>query len=335
MTRTVLARIIHGSRLFGLSTPSSDWDYISVVLPSREDVLTGSVDFITAEGSSNDNSRRNNKDDVDDKQISLMRFLNQIASGRLEEIELLNAPLSFHTRDPHPLFLHLRDNRARLASSNIDKIVGFCLSQAVTYSTRNDRYVAAKAAYEAMLAAGATADSKTRSGAYFPAVMDAAGGEHVRIVDIPLESGKVVPHLEVCGKRVAETAHAGLGLEILSALVARYGERIRDVASMKSHDWKALSHALRIAREGMEYVNTGMITLPLPGADYIRAVKLGEFPLDAVAAEVEDTVNALKAASRSSPLPREADLEFIRETILEAHHRTVVDGAPAPLSIVP
>ncbi|MDW9478717.1 hypothetical protein GOB57_08370 [Sinorhizobium meliloti] len=324
MENIVLARITHGSHLFGLSTPKSDRDYVSVVLPSAARILMSEGFFISDEGSTSDSTRKNTSTDVDDKQVSLATFLELCTSGTLDSIELLNAPLEFHVAEPHPLFLELIAQKHRLVSRNIDKIIGFCSNQAVTYSPRKERYMAAMAARDALITLGVDETTKRPAGEYFDRVVAACASEYVSVKTIPNANGRPMPHLDICGKMVAETVNAAQALVVAESATKRYGRRVRDVANASEHDWKSLSHALRIAYEGIEYVRTGSVTLPVPNRAHLLDVKLGRLPMVEVANEVDEAVRALIAEAKASPLPESADKQFVNEFIMSAYGRRVV-----------
>ena len=324
MENTVLARIVHGSHLFGLATERSDRDYVSIVLPSSRLILTGEADFISSEGSTSDSTRRNTHEDVDDKQISLSAFVRMAMSGTLDMIELLNAPMDFHTMEPHPLFLELRNSRDRLASRNVDKIVGFCRQQAVTYSPRKERLVAAQKAVETLIHLGVGDTTKERAGDYFERVVSACASEYVSVSMIPNPNGRDIAHMDICGKMVPETVNASQALAVAGSAIKRYGMRVNHAASTSTHDWKSLSHALRIATEGIEYVRTGRITLPVPGRERLLDIKLGRIPLGEVAEEVDAAVRALESDARNSLLPEKPDEAFASEFVISAHGNRVV-----------
>jgi hypothetical protein len=324
MENIVLARITHGSTLFGLSTPKSDKDYVSVVLPSAARILVGEGYFTTDEGSTSDSTRKNTSSDVDDKQVSLATFLELCASGTLDSIELLNAPMEFHVVEPHPLFLELIANKDRLVSRNFDKIIGFCSNQAVTYSPRKERYLAAMSARDALLALGVNETTKTPSGEYFDRVVAACATDYVVVRPIPNANGRDMLHLDICGKMVAATVHASQALIVAASASKRYGRRVRDVANASEHDWKSLSHALRIAYEGIEYMQTGAVTLPVPKRAHLLDVKLGRLHLEDVANEVDEAVKTLIVEAKKSTLPETHDAQFVREFVISAYGRRVV-----------
>ena len=90
-------------------------------------------------------------------------------------------------------------------------------------------------------------------------------------------------------------------------------------------DVKYGSHALRLAYQGLEIAETGVLTLPLPAGqrERVLAVKRGEVPRDEVSLEIthlEATVRALLDSGRS-PLLAAADHETINRWAIDAQRR--------------
>lgn len=93
-------------------------------------------------------------------------------------------------------------------------------------------------------------------------------------------------------------------------LVARFG-----------YDTKYAAHALRLGFQGIEYMETGKIRLPMlpdPG-DYLRAVRAGEYTLADVVADIAVLKQNLKHAMDTSPLPPEPHKAMIEEWLIEMH----------------
>ena len=85
-------------------------------------------------------------------------------------------------------------------------------------------------------------------------------------------------------------------------LVATYG-----------YDVKFAMHALRLGVQGVELLETGHITLPIPEPDLtrLRAVRRGEHALAETLAWLDAVEARLVAATESSPLPERPDHDWI------------------------
>ena len=82
-------------------------------------------------------------------------------------------------------------------------------------------------------------------------------------------------------------------------------------------------HALRIAHQGLELLDTGRISLPVgePARTRLRAVRAGDVPLPEVLAEIEDVRDRLAAAAASVDLPERPDAARIDAFLLSAYRR--------------
>src|SRR5262249_33584156 len=102
-----------------------------------------------------------------------------------------------------------------------------------------------------------------------------------------------------------------------------YGDRAREAESRAGVDWKALSHAVRIGREAIEFLTTGALTFPLREADHLLRIKRGELPYESIAEEIERLVAEVEVAASASPLPEAPDEDFI-DAFVAAAYRGVV-----------
>lgn len=87
-------------------------------------------------------------------------------------------------------------------------------------------------------------------------------------------------------------------------------------------DWKYAMHMLRLGYQGVEFLTTGQITLPIPGetGDFLRSVRRGEVSFDEVISLSENleqqTKDLLDGKSALQDQPREDD---INAWIIQTH----------------
>jgi hypothetical protein len=74
-------------------------------------------------------------------------------------------------------------------------------------------------------------------------------------------------------------------------------------------DTKYAGHVLRLGYQGIEFLETGALTLPMPEPERQRilAVRTGSVPFEEVLAEADELRSRLEELVRSSPLPEHAD----------------------------
>lgn len=93
-----------------------------------------------------------------------------------------------------------------------------------------------------------------------------------------------------------------------------------ELVSKYGYDTKYAMHMLRLGIQGMEYAQTGKITLPIPAeqGDFLRAVRRGEYSLDEVIARADTNEAALEMMEGSAPEKPDYDLinEWLREVAM-------------------
>ncbi len=90
-------------------------------------------------------------------------------------------------------------------------------------------------------------------------------------------------------------------------------------------DWKYAMHMLRLGYQGVEYLQTGSISLPMPGdvGDHLRAVRRGDVPFSEVIAEGEHLEAEVKGLlDGGSRLPDDPDFIAITAWLIRVHRRS-------------
>lgn len=118
----------------------------------------------------------------------------------------------------------------------------------------------------------------------------------------------------LCAQRGRLTGERGQKDVKRPELVERYG-----------YDTKFAFHALRLGAQGVELLETGAITLPIPEPQrsHFLAVRRGEVTLADVLVEIGKYETRLRAevetGIRSGPLPAEPDAAAVDEFLVDAH----------------
>jgi hypothetical protein len=237
---------------------------------------------------------------------------------------MLFAPYWALTSTPHALWLEIQANRHRLLTRKYAAFVGYCRTQANRYGIRGSRVAAARAAMEFL------AESMEEHGttARLEAVADraeklTASMEHMLMEDRTQPHGQVIRHWSVCNKLMPYSASIKSAHETMSAVVREYGHRALAAEKNEGIDWKAVSHAVRIARQAIELLETGAVVFPRPDAAELVAIKTGQRPYREVADEIDALLPAVEAAAGRSTLPDKPDLEWIDAFVSEAHRRVI------------
>lgn len=95
-------------------------------------------------------------------------------------------------------------------------------------------------------------------------------------------------------------------------LVRRYG-----------FDTKYAMHALRLGYQGVEYMKTGRITLPVPEPhrSFLRAVRQGDVTMTAIQSGLCGLEHEIEDLLQTSPLPDEPDVATVERFVMDAYEQ--------------
>lgn len=321
-----LVTILFGSHLYGTSTPESDRDYKSVHLPSATEILLGTAKQVISTSTKSDGHAKNTAEDIDNESFTFQKFLKLASEGQTVAVDMLFAPEEFWIGGRDPLWWNIVAERERLLTSQSASFVGYCRTQANKYGIRGSRVAAARAARD-MLAANLDKPGADKLGNLCTKIEKLTQEvEHAAIIDLPTPQGGSVLHWEVCGRKMPFTASVKSAFEIMERVVKEYGHRALAAESNQGVDWKAVSHAVRIANQAIELLGTGHVTFPRPEAEHLLAIKTGKVPYADVAKEIDALLIEVEEAAASSELPAKPDLAWIDQQVISAYARVAVEA---------
>ena len=139
MKEKLLFKSLSGSFLYGTQSDSSDKDYKGVFLPDLNDLILGKAPKHYT-SSTRTNSEKNTKDDVDETYYSLHYFLDLVAKGDTNAIDILFS----HTNKEaviyiDPVFQEIINNIDKIITKNVKAYLGYCKSQCIKYSFKGDK----------------------------------------------------------------------------------------------------------------------------------------------------------------------------------------------------
>lgn len=306
-----LIRIKHGSHLYGTSTPSSDLDFKGVHLPSGRDIILQRVPKVIDRRIKVSTSLKNTKDDVDDQSYALQKFIDMLTSGDTVATEILFAPHSAIEEQADEWSI-IWENRHIFLNKQCKGFVGYCQRQAAKYGIKGSRMAACK---DIVLLLQALDPAKKLAEYAREFEEFCSVHEFSVITEVPQASGAMLPHLDVVDRKVPYTVSVKAALEIFSKVFANYGERTRAAMDNEGIDWKAVSHAVRVARQAKELLEMQWITFPRPDAEELLAIKQGKLDYNQVAPMLEALVEEVDVASKASTLPGKSDAEAIDKLV--------------------
>lgn len=313
-----IVRMKFGSHLYGTDTPQSDLDFKSLFIPDARDILLQRVKHTVSTKRSKSDGEKNYAGEVDEEGYALHRYMQLIAEGQTVSLDMLFAH-DAAIIERSDCWAEMTANRHRLLTKKSAAFVGYCRTQANKYGIRGSRVAAVRAAAEMFRAAverlGTTAKVEEIAPELERFVSEQEHSALVPLSAIGRGDARIVMHFECCNKKVPYTVTLKAAHELYSRVFAEYGDRARKAETNVGIDWKALSHAVRVAREALELLGTGRITFPLPYAAHILEIKTGALSYDVVAAEIEELLEQVESASLFSTLPDRPDAQFMDDLI--------------------
>lgn len=319
MNENIVVRIEFGSHLYGTNTSSSDHDYKSVYIPSASDILLQRVKGSLGHKVKRFERDKNAPEDTDDEMYSLQRYISLLAEGQTVTIDMLFTPKPLIIS---ALWEEIRANKDLLLTKRSAAFVGYCRTQANKYGIKGSRVAAAKDAAEFFKThydrLGSTAKLHEIAD-LLPSII----GEHTKVVELETTPGNRETFVDCCNRKVSLGNTVKAAYEIYARIYDNYGKRAKLAQTNEGIDWKALSHAVRVANEALELLATANVTFPLPNAAHILDIKRGAIPYDEVASEIERLLEEVESASEVSSLREEADQEFIDALICRVHREAI------------
>lgn len=322
--RHQLVRILHGSHLYGTNTADSDLDYKGVHVPSGKSILMQNVrDVIDDSVVDKDEANKNTADAVDSQSYSVQKFFQLITLGDMTATEMLFAPDNRVETDNKMLWAVLREQGRSLINRDVRGFVGYCRRQAAKYGIRGSRVAAVeglRAILDQAMVEGyghvplSFIEKEIRAYAEatpHTAIEGIAGGD----------KSKKMPHIVCCDRKMPFTAHISKVFEVYDKIWQEYGHRARQAANNEGIDWKAISHAMRVANQAYELLTEHRITFPSPEAELLTKIKLGQLSYDEVSVVLEERIAQVEAVE--STLPKKSDMELMRSYVLDYHFAQV------------
>ena len=309
-----IVRVQHGSHLYGTNTPTSDLDYKGVHIPSREAIILQRAENVVDRKVKLSDTIKNAAGDTDDQSYSLQKFFGMIAVGDTVATEILFAP--------EPVFAdadwaEIQSIGKTLLNRQCKGFVGYCRRQAAKYGIKGSRMAACEDIVTLLSEAIDTHGTVAKVEVVADQLAEFCGThEFSTVTIITSQAGTDVPHLEVVDRMVPYTASLKTALDIYGKVYENYGARARAAKLNEGIDWKAVSHAVRVARQAIELLATGKITFPRPDALELLAIKQGVIPYSLVAEQLEALVEQVEMVAPASALPEKSDHKLIDATVL-------------------
>ena len=319
-----IMRMTFGSHLYGTATAESDLDVKAEYLPAVRDILLQQVRAAVTGHREKAKGEKNTAEDVDFEAYSPAKFLSLLAEGQTVALDMLFAPDSAMLDAPDPVWFEIKALAPRLFSRRTTGFVGYCRQQARKYGVKGERLAAVRLALDGLrdIEARHGSNEKLEVAAVEVAAL-AAAHPLLDIVQLPEVSGFMATYFDIAGKKAIFSASIKAARAIAENLYNEFGERTRAAEANSGVDWKAMSHAVRIARQAVEFLETRHVTFPRPEAAHLMAIKRGQIAYPEVGEEIETLLEAVERAAVACDLPDAPPDGLIDDFIADLHGRIV------------
>lgn len=182
------------------------------------------------------------------------------------------------------IYIYIYINKHRILNKNTNAFVGYTKQQAAKYGVKGFRVHALKLVcnyFEFLLSIQIAGNTARILDA--PGLNDAVSHWDNPYIKIVTDMDKNCHHqkfLEVCDKKMPFHLSVKEAYRQCKIRYDAYGHRAQMAQKNEGIDWKALSHAVRIASEAKELLETGFITFPRPDRELLIKIKTGQMLYD-------------------------------------------------------
>jgi predicted nucleotidyltransferase len=298
MPNTPILRTIYGSHLFGLDTPDSDRDYKGIFQASIEDIILRK-DVKTINQSTTGNDSKNSSSDIDIELKELRTFINDCLAGQTYALEILFTPAEFII-ESSPTWDFITANRSKLIPNDLQPFIGYAFSQSQKYSLRGkrleelERVIAWFQSQNPNDKLANTIDQLPKSDYTFTQIY-----KH----QLKLQSHPDEQRLCCLGMIFQYNKPIKECLPTLLKRLDQYGTRSEIAKDAGGTDWKSYSHAFRLMYEWEQLLTQGQLTFPIPHYEFVKGVKLGQYPIDQMQDKLFDEFARINALPNTLPEP--------------------------------
>lgn len=309
-------KALAGSRLYGTSVATSDFDFKVVFAHTLEGLIFRHKDtFRTKEPEKNEESEF----------FSAHAFIDRLASSQTIPIELLFAPTKFY-HETSKEWEELVAHRDLVVSKHVIPFVKYARDQAQIYSIKGNKLEYLRHLINTVLPEWSSDPKETCHGisGYLQSRIDAgdtiliqaANLDNLSWGDKPTPHGAVIRQVNICGKGFEEPTTIETWVKRLQIQEKKFGERADLAAANGGHDTKATYHAVRIGSEAIELLETGKLEFPARNADLLLKIRNGEVSYQRVCELVEENDITIDNIRGLSDLREAPDTEFLNNWLM-------------------
>lgn len=302
----ILAKVIHGSKLYQLDEPDSDIDYKGLFLPDVSELL-----LMRAQK----NERKKVSENVEYENFALQNFVKLVARGEDVAITMLHASDNKVVIDSD-IYKYLRKNRKMFYTKSLTGSLGYAKEQAFKYALRADRINAVAYVIEILERAKAIGVARI-----FQIYDDLPEGKYCVKEIEPLNRSEDKRFFECAGKKVTSNTSIDYAIDIYKNLYNLYGDRVKIANSLDGKDYKSISHAFRCGYQLRAIYVDGGFEYPLRETQFLRDVKFRKvnYLKDNLDEKLNLLISEVEELSKKSTFPEKIDQISLDKIIFKAY----------------
>ncbi len=320
-----IVEIKFGSHLYGTATENSDLDLKSIYIPTGEDIILQRIKKSICNKRSKNEGEKNLPGEIDEECYSFDYYLKLLLEGQTVALDMLFANEE-SILNCHPLWRIIVKNKSKFLSKKSASFVGYCRQQANKYGIKGSRVASVR---DVLNKIDNAIHFKLKTIGQLKEEWEvlAQSVPHIKIIDmIQPDKKTIIKFVEVVGKQFSYTTDIKIMRDCLQKIMDGYGNRALLAEENKGIDWKALSHAVRVANQAVELFETGNVIFPLINREHILAIKTARVPYNEVGNEIESLLEIVEEASLKSSLTDKPDYEFAENLILSVYSKECFDA---------
>jgi predicted nucleotidyltransferase len=310
----LIFKSIFGSHLYGLQTEKSDMDFKAIYIPELDDILLSRQKEAINTSSKTPDKIKNDNTDVDSEIFSVQKFMKMLLQGQAVAIDMFFTPDKLILERDSSWNL-IKENKEHWLHKNILPYIGYCRQQASKYGIKGSRANTLKIVRDTLK----ELNQNSLVIDYWYIFQELAKLEHCEIIFEDTRNMNDQWMFMCCGKKIQQHIKINQAFKLFQKLYDDYGVRAKLAEKNEGIDWKSLSHAVRVADQGIELLQTGNISFPLINRDYILNVKQGLIPFQEISKLLDQRFVELEEASLKSYLPETPNHDKMNEIILEIY----------------
>lgn len=311
-----------GSHIYGTNIETSDLDYKAIFIPDSRDLVLQKASKHLQQNTKKGSDTRNTSEDVDFESFSVQQWLKLLCEGQTVALDMLFCPDQF-ILETSSTWEYLKANKEAFLHKGTSAFVGYTKQQAAKYGVKGFRVASLRQVLEWLsLYKDHERLHEIGHDAIYRWICE-INNENINIIDV---QGKVgpEPHLEVCNRKVPFHATVKYAKDVYQRIFDIYGERALKAEKNEGIDWKALMHAVRVAREAEELLLTGNITFPRPEKELLLKVRKGEMDYKEVEKIIEEGLIKIDQAQEQSILRSKPDYNLADKLVFDIYYAEIL-----------